>query len=399
MTMRRSILCLAIVLVPQLALAHHGPGTFELSKTIELSGKLTRIDLVNPHSWLYFENTASDGKVSRYRCEMRSVHVLRRSGWSAELFRLGQQIKITASPDRADPNSCYLQTIIFENGSRMDRYGQYVKAEGGAVKEVRGPLAARDDISKRPLRRSSGEPNISGDWAAEQTVNADPRGVGGRMMPLGRVNEYKPGEQPARAGAARGAGPAAGRGRGAAGPRVFGGTELTDAGNQKADAGRGSGPRPTCQPTSIIFDWTFDGPINRITQNKDNVVILYGQFNLKRTVFMNLKEHPGHIKPSRVGHSIGRWEGDTLVVDTVGFEPGSINRGVPHSDKLHIVERYTLDSKNMGLTRAWEADDVEYFKGTAKGQDAVYPAETKYVEDRCNDQTTLDYSKVGQVKK
>src|SRR6185436_8216250 len=300
MAMRQFILCVATLLVPQLALAHHGPGTFELAKTIELSGKLTRIDLVNPHSWLYFENTGSDGKVSRYRCEMRSVHVLRRSGWTADLFPLGQQIKITASPDRADPNSCYLQTIIFENGSRMDRYGQYVKAGGGAVKEVRGPLAAAVDISKRPLRRSSGEPNISGDWAAEQTVNADPRGVGGRMMPLGRINEYKPAEQPARAGAARGAAPAAGRGRGAAGPRVFGGTELTEAGNQKADAGRGSGPRPTCQPTSIIFDWTFDGPINRITQNKDNVVILYGQFNLKRTVFMNLKEHPGSIKPSRV---------------------------------------------------------------------------------------------------
>jgi hypothetical protein len=102
---------------------------------------------------------------------------------------------------------------------------------------------------------------------------------------------------------------------------------------------------------------------------------------------------------SRVGHSIGRWEDDTLVVDTVGFEPGSINRGVPHTDKLHIVERFTLDSKTMGLIRAWEADDVVYLKGTAKGQDAVYPAETKYAQDRCNDQTSLDYSKVGQPKK
>src|SRR4030095_11768018 len=190
--MNRTLLFVMVFLAAPLARAHHGAGTFELNKTIQLSGKLTRIDLVNPHSWLYFENTASDGKLSRYRCEMRSVHVLRRSGWSADLFRLGQQIKITASPDRADPNSCYLQTIIFENGSRMDRYGQYVKADGGAVKEVREPLAAAVDVSKRPLRRSSGEPNISGDWAAKQTVNADPRGVGGRMMPLGRINEYKP---------------------------------------------------------------------------------------------------------------------------------------------------------------------------------------------------------------
>lgn len=37
---------------------------------------------------------------------------------------------------------------------------------------------------------------------------------------------------------------------------------------------------------------------------------------------MNLREHPSGIKPTRAGHSIGHWEGDTLVVDTVGFAPG-----------------------------------------------------------------------------
>jgi hypothetical protein len=73
--------------------------------------------LINPHSWLYFESTDKDGKVSRYRCEMRSVHVLRRSGWSQDLFPIGQQINVDASPDRADPNSCYLQTILFANGA------------------------------------------------------------------------------------------------------------------------------------------------------------------------------------------------------------------------------------------------------------------------------------------
>jgi hypothetical protein len=51
-------------------------------------------------------------------------------------------------------------------------------------------------------------------------------------------------------------------------------------------------PRFKCETTSIIFDWTFDGPVNRITQNKDTIVIQYGQLNLKRTVYMNMKTHP-----------------------------------------------------------------------------------------------------------
>src|SRR5687768_12476408 len=62
------------------AAAHHGAGTFELGKTVSFPGaKLTKVEMLNPHSWLYFEVTGPDGKVSKYRCEMRSAHVLRRS--------------------------------------------------------------------------------------------------------------------------------------------------------------------------------------------------------------------------------------------------------------------------------------------------------------------------------
>ena len=71
------------------ALAHHGPGTFELGKSVTYTGKLTRVEFVNPHSWLYFEVTDANGKVSKHRCEMRSAHTLRRSGWTKELFPVG----------------------------------------------------------------------------------------------------------------------------------------------------------------------------------------------------------------------------------------------------------------------------------------------------------------------
>src|SRR5207249_11701178 len=108
--------------------------------------------------------------------------------------------------------------------------------------------------------------------------------------------------------------------------------------------------------------WTFDGPVNRITQNKDTVVLQYGQMGLKRTIAMNMKEHPANVKPSRAGHSIGRWDGDVLVVDTVGFLPGVLNGQVRNSDKLHVVERFTLDPKTMKLTRTYEADDAVYLK-------------------------------------
>ena len=119
--------------------AHHGGAEYDLGKTVEFKGKLTRVELINPHSWIYFDVTEKDGKVSHHRCEMRSVHVLRRSGWTKELFPVGQQVTIEASPNRTDPASCYLQTIVAADGTRMDRYGQYIKAPQGGVQEVRGP--------------------------------------------------------------------------------------------------------------------------------------------------------------------------------------------------------------------------------------------------------------------
>ena len=111
---------------------------------------------------------------------------------------------------------------------------------------------------------------------------------------------------------------------------MFNGAEVTELGEKAAVAFKPEdNPRFKCETTSIIFDWTFDGPVNRITQNKDTIVIQYGQLNLKRTVYMNMTTHPANVKLTRAGHSIGRWDGDTLVVDTVGFLPGVINGADP----------------------------------------------------------------------
>jgi hypothetical protein len=62
-----------------------------------------------------------------------------------------------------------------------------------------------------------------------------------------------------------------------------------------------------------------------------------------RTVFMDGRAHPSNLSPSYYGHSIGRWEGDTLVVDTVGFNEKMWidSLGTPHTEKLHLIEKFT----------------------------------------------------------
>lgn len=67
-----------------------------------------------------------------------------------------------------------------------------------------------------------------------------------------------------------------------------------------------------------------------------------------RIIYMDGREHPANLKPTYYGHSVGHWEGDTLVVDTIGFNEKSwMSRdALPSTDQLHLVERFTRPSFN-----------------------------------------------------
>ncbi len=153
-----------------------------------------------------------------------------------------------------------------------------------------------------------------------------------------------------------------------------------------------------CETTSILFDWTYDGAVNRITQTADTITLQYGQLGFTRTIHLNVTAHPATIEPSRAGHSIGRWENDVLVVDTVGFAPGVLSPPVMHTDRLHVVERFSLDPAGPTLMRSYVADDSVYFSGTYSGSDMLSVADVPYAPDACTELTFVDYSKEGQAQ-
>jgi hypothetical protein len=80
-------------------------------------------------------------------------------------------------------------------------------------------------------------------------------------------------------------------------------------------------------------------------QQPDRITILYDYDNQVRHVRMN-EPHPAHVTPSWYGDSVGHYEGDTLVIDTVGIKVGPFAMvdafGTPHTEALHVMERYRL---------------------------------------------------------
>ena len=86
----------------------------------------------------------------------------------------------------------------------------------------------------------------------------------------------------------------------------------------------------------------------QIVQTPQQIVILYEYMNVFRVIPLNAK-HPDDLIPSYTGNSVGRWEGDTLVVDVIGFNDKTwlAGTGTFHSDALHITERYTRVDKDQ----------------------------------------------------
>jgi len=97
-------------------------------------------------------------------------------------------------------------------------------------------------------------------------------------------------------------------------------------------------------PTARCLPWgpLLDGPFPfKFVQSPSVIVVLIEDIFSYRQIFLDGRGHPKDGDPTWMGHSIGRWEGDTLVVDSAGFNNESWTpMGRPHTDQLHIIERF-----------------------------------------------------------
>ena len=120
-------------------------------------------------------------------------------------------------------------------------------------------------------------------------------------------------------------------------------------------------PYTICLPMGVPrvnpYPWKF--AMSYTSKGLSHIYVLHetGDAGAHRVIYMDGRKHPDDLIPSWWGHSIGHWEGDTLVVDTVGYNEKFWvdSRGTPHTEKMHTIERFSRP--NYGTLRnqfTWE---------------------------------------------
>jgi hypothetical protein len=196
------------------------------------------------------------------------------------------------------------------------------------------PLA-KPDIANGPVpRMPDGHPDLSGPWVG-----------GGSNQDIEKDGGLKPGELPLLAWA----------------------RQLRDSRREEDE------PYLYCTPMSVPrtnpYPWRFVQSVTAQGLSTFYVIHENGDAGGVRKIFMDGRRHPpaDDLLPTWWGHSIGRWEGDTLVIDTVGYNDKFWfdSRGTPHTEKLHTIERFSRP--NFGtLINDFTLDDPGAYSKTVQ---------------------------------
>jgi hypothetical protein len=146
-----------------------------------------------------------------------------------------------------------------------------------------------------------------------------------------------------------------------------------------------------CFPPGVPRIYLHPFPVE-IIQVPGRVIMLFEFDHFIRQIFTDGREHNTDLGPTWMGDSIGKWEGDTLVVDTTGFNDKTwLDRGGhPHSDQLHLVERF----RRTDLNTMQDDVTIEDPKAYTKSWDAhlIFQLHPKWniMEQVCEDNVNFD---------
>ena len=285
--------------------AHHSDAGIDMESIVAFEGVVTDLVWRNPHVYVLVDRDGGDGEAVEWELQMGPVNVISRRGWRRDTLQSGDRVSVRAHASLSGRTYGIIDSIDKDGGLQ---------------------LAAAAGAAPAPPTTTT----LEGRWIADRSVTMSyPGGFDGFFNALLTLND-------------------AGRAAKAAYD------PLSDENPEASCVGR---PTPAALVSTSLYLMEID-----IRDEEQTVVLRSEYYDEVRTVYMDGREHPDPSERFVTGHSIGWWEGDTLVVDTRNFEDhrSPYQVGVPSGGQKHVVERYGLNEDGVHIDLEFTLDDPEF---------------------------------------
>ncbi len=288
------------------AAAHHSVAYYG-DELVELAGEIVDVNWRNPHVGITVEAVNDRGLSETWEMEGNSIYNLRRQGVTADLFPIGQRVVVSGRASTREENMMLMDTIVMPDGREF----------------VLWDLSGRVDVQESVVDAANENKGIFRVWSVPRANIA--------------ANLQQLVDQPF--------------------------TEAAVAARASWNPLDNFATR--CEPEGMPRIMVNPHPFEFIDRG-DSITLRTELYDIERTIHMNRSEAPADAPASRHGYSIGRWDGEDLVVTTTRISwPYFDNRGTPQSEDVQLVERFDLSEDQARLNFTVTVTDPATFTSPA----------------------------------
>ena len=335
---RPALILLVAALQPASALAHHSFfGRFDTTCNIELEGVVTKVSWRNPHAHILLAVTNADGSTTDWDLESGSPTLMTRAGIPADAIKVGDRIRIGGYPPTTGIKEAFATNVLLPSGQELVmQTGARPRFGGQSIGDFSYRFRTEGDRSRPEL-------GLFRVWTFT--------GSDGFLFPESINRNYDLNNYP-----------------------------MTDAAKAALATFNPATDNPTnnCTPKGMPLIMEQPLPMG-IERAGDDVIIRIEEYDLVRHIHMDSETVPVSTSSTPLGYSIGRFDGDTLVVTTTQISWPHFNQaGIPQSPQSTITERFTATEQGSVLAYTMTVDDpVNFTRPVELSKKMLYiPSET-----------------------
>ena len=328
------------------AFGHHSDTGMDMNSVVALEGTVVEFRWRNPHVYITLDTADVQGDELEWKLEAGATPVMSRMGWTPDSIAVGEYVNVEAHPAR--------------NGRPYGVLAAVIKQDGTVIStSIDATTGEPEQTSAGPTQAAT---TLDGVWKVDSTrLESYPGGSEGYMNAKLQLTEKARTAQ-----------------------------SIYDEESDQNPASRCIGrPEPYISVLATIF------PIGiSINEEESTVSIRSGAFDHHQTVYLDGRGHPEDGERTNVGHAIGRWEDDTLVVDTRLFADhiDAYQIGVPSGAEKHVVQRYRLIDGGTRMEVEFMLEDPEHLVGSLTDtRELIYSPQIEIAPFNCDPESAQQF--------